>query len=129
MKRRPEQDLQRSIVKELPRVLRPGVVFYHPANGGKRSAIEAAIFTALGVRPGVSDLAFILPPHGRAAFIELKAEKGELSDHQREFRADCLIVGALWAMCRTFDEAMQTLSAWGALRDFAGKEWGEAAAA
>jgi hypothetical protein len=34
-------------------------VYFHPANGGYRRPVEAAIMKALGVRAGVSDLIFL----------------------------------------------------------------------
>jgi hypothetical protein len=72
---RPEQELQRAVVQLLTYAAVPGLIWYAVPNGGWRSKIEAAIFAGLGVKPGVADIALVLPG-GRAAFLELKSATG-----------------------------------------------------
>jgi hypothetical protein len=55
-------------------------------------------------------------PGGRAAYLELKSRKGRLSPAQLEFRAACLAAGALYAVARSTDEAIEVLRSWGAVR-------------
>jgi hypothetical protein len=58
-RKRPEDALQRCVLQHL-RIRAPHDCFYfHPANGGQRSPVEAAILNGLGVRAGVPDLIII----------------------------------------------------------------------
>ena len=79
------------------------LAFFHPANGGGRSRVEAKIFNGLGVRPGVPDLVLLIPG-GRAAFIELKAGAGRLSAAQVAFKMQVETLGFRYAECRSVDE-------------------------
>ena len=82
-RRQPERDLQTALVKALPLVLAPDVVWFHVPNGGSRNIREAKNLQRMGVLPGVPDLLFLrrnLPP----LFVELKAPKGRASKAQRE---------------------------------------------
>lgn len=109
--RRPEQALQKLVVDYL-RVACPDLIFFHPANGGGRSKVEAAILKGLGVRAGVADLCFV-QPGGQASFIELKAEKGSPSQSQKTFRDDCDRQGIPYAVCKSLAEVQGTIRAWG----------------
>lgn len=90
----------------------PDLCWFHPANGGYRNPREARKLKDMGVRPGVADLAMILPG-ARAGFIELKAGKGRQTDTQKTFQADCERLGAPYAVCRSLNEVEQTLRSWG----------------
>lgn len=59
-----------------------GLFAFHPANGGYRTPVEAAILKSMGVRAGVPDI-IIHFKGGKSIFIELKSGKGRLSDHQK----------------------------------------------
>lgn len=109
--KRPEENLHRQVAAWL-RAACPDLLWYHPANGGARSRVEGAIFKALGVRAGTPDLAIVLPG-GRAAFIELKADRGRQSPTQQAFEADALACGALYAVCRSLAEVEAVLTGWG----------------
>lgn len=76
------------------------------------SARHGANLKKIGVRAGVPDLTFLLPPNGRAAFIELKAGKGKQSDSQETFETLAKERGALYAVCRSIEEVQGTLTAW-----------------
>jgi hypothetical protein len=106
-----EDRLHRSVAEYL-RTVHPDLVWYHPANGGWRSAREAGKLKAMGVLAGVCDLAFILPG-GQAAFIELKAAKGALSIPQKVFIERAERNKAWVAVCRSIDEVIATLADWG----------------
>lgn len=55
-------------------------------NGGGRSAIDAANLKRSGVRAGVLDLCLAAPRGGyHGLYIELKTEKGRISEEQFEF--------------------------------------------
>ena|SRR5579862_7514365 len=109
---RPEQRIHISCVSFL-RQAAPDLVFFHPANGGYRKPREAALFKALGVVAGVPDLCLILPPDGRAAFIEFKAPKGRASEAQTAFSVSASRSGALWAVARSLSDLEAILLRWG----------------
>ena len=109
-----EDQLQEAIIK-VWRTMTPRSEWFrlfHPANGGSRNSIEAAKFKRMGVVAGVADLVCLLP-EGKVGFIELKFGKNGLSDYQDDFRIFCQKSGYLWALCRTVDEALRTLTTWG----------------
>jgi hypothetical protein len=111
MTARPEQALQIQVVHAL-RWLVPDLVFFHPANGGKRDKREAALMKAMGVLAGASDLIFVLP-EGRFGAIELKADKGRLSEEQEAFLARLEALGAPCGVARSLDEVLGLLRSWG----------------
>lgn len=108
--KRPEQQLQIDVARFLSVAL-PELVWFHPANAtGNRGPRLGGIMKAMGLRPGVPDLCFVLP-HGAAAFIELKAGKGRLSPSQLAFK-DSLPPEALWAEARSVVEVQDILERW-----------------
>lgn len=95
--------------------------FFAVPNGGKRSKVEASIMKGLGVRAGVPDLVIlwsrttenplIIP--GRIGFIENKSEKGVTSDSQDEWLAALRAMNYPVAICRSFQDLLDTLYDWG----------------
>jgi hypothetical protein len=110
----PEAQIQRAVVQHLKTRGVAGLVFFHVPNGGSRGRVEAAIFKAMGVRAGVSDL--ILVHAGKIFALELKAPGGRASEAQMEFLSDIDRAGAYTAMPTGLDAALATLEAWGLLR-------------
>lgn len=106
-----ENTLHRLVVQLLTQFAAPGVIWYHPANGEKRDIRTAMRLNTMGVRPGVPDLAFVLAD-GRAAFIELKSDKGRMRPEQVTFQELCAMTGAPYAVVRTFEEAIKVLRDW-----------------
>lgn len=109
---RPEQDAGAALITwidlvTLPNGLKPGQFFYHVANGGGRSAVEAGILKGQGVRPGWPDYCLDLPAgpfHGLR--LELKAENGDKPpDHQLEILARLESVGFKCCVAWGFDDA------------------------
>jgi hypothetical protein len=113
-RRRPEQDVQKAVAEHLRLRRAPGVYWFHPANGGARTAIEGAILKACGVRAGVPDLICIRD--GRAYGLELKAPNGRLSDAQRLAHEEMARAGAEVAVAIGIDQALERLEGWGLLR-------------
>jgi hypothetical protein len=111
--RQPEAEIQRAVWAYIGCRLVPG--------GGDcgaqwpcRAKIEAAIFVGLGVVPGVPDLIII---RGGAVFgLELKADKGRLSEAQRLVHARMQTAGAIVAVAYGLDAAVRQLEMWGLLR-------------
>ena len=110
----PEGEIQRAVVQHLRARGAPGMVFFHVPNGGRRGKIEGAIFKAMGVRAGVSDL--ILVHDSKIFALELKAEGGRPSTEQMTFLTEIDRAGAYTAIAPGLDRALHTLTMWGLLR-------------
>jgi len=83
-------------------------LFFHCPNGGKRNAKEAAKLKGMGVLPGVPDLLLI---HNKTLYgIELKAEKGKVSEHQNNINNIWRSNGINTYICYGFDDAIKTLN-------------------
>lgn len=109
-----ESLIQRAVVQRLALSARPGVVWFHPANGGARSKVEAARFKAEGVVAGVPDL--ILIRGGYVYALELKTQQGRLSPAQKTMHARLIEAGAMVATAHDVDEAIAQLEAWELLK-------------
>lgn len=112
--KRPEQDIHKAVVQHLNARAYSDVFYFHPANGGKRTAFEARLFKALGVIAGVPDLIFLKA--GRMYALELKAAKGRptaLQNAVLDRMTDC---GASVSIAHSIDEALITLEFWGILK-------------
>jgi len=115
MKRtRPEQAIQRAVFEHLRARGAPGVFAFHPANGGYRKPVEAAILKGLGVKLGVPDVIAI--HNGRCFALELKAEGGRATDKQLETIAALREAGAFTCIAEGLDRALAVLESWGLLR-------------
>ena len=107
----PEHDLQVECVAwmryEYP-ALRP--VFYAVPNGGDRNEIVAARLKAEGVTPGISDLILQLPAGCYTQLcIEMKDRKGRQTPEQEIYEACATAAGALYIVCRSFDDFRQVV--------------------
>ena len=101
--------------KSTVRQLIPALAYlHHSPNGGKRDAFTGAQMKALGVKPGFPDL--ILPFTNDAGqcglAIEMKSEKGRVSDEQADWLAHLLLHGWECAVCRSAEEARRTICAY-----------------
>lgn len=108
-----EQQIHKAVIAHLKQRGAPGLVWFHPPNGGSRRPKEAAILKGLGVRPGVSDL--ILLHKGHAYALELKAPGGRVSKAQDEFIMDWNGAGGLAFVADDIDRALRILEGWGLL--------------
>jgi hypothetical protein len=86
---------------------------FHPANGGWRSRIEAAILKGLGVRAGVPDV--IVVKDGRTYALELKSPGGRLTAAQNAAHAALRAAGATVVTSYSLDDAISMLEEWGLL--------------
>jgi hypothetical protein len=110
-----EQQIHRAVFQHLTARKRQDVFAFHPANGGARSAIEAAIFKGLGVRAGVPDIIAIRSGHCFA--LELKRDSGgRLSGAQQQTHNEMRAAGVTVAVAYGLDEALGQLTRWGLLR-------------
>jgi len=112
--RRPEQQAHQALVMHLRQRGVPGLVFLHPANGGWRRPVEAAIFKSLGVRAGAPDL--LIYYAGRSYALELKAPGGKATENQLKFLDDLDAAGVITCISEGLDAALSVLEAWGLLR-------------
>lgn len=110
-----EHSIQSQLIKELHYRLRPELVRYAIPNGGLRNVRVAQQMKAEGLQPGMPDLGFAIED-GRSAWLEMKAEKGALSDSQHGIRFKLESLGHRWAMARSVDEAIERLASWGLLK-------------
>jgi hypothetical protein len=79
-RRRPEDAIQRAVFQHLRARAERGVFAFHPANGGYRKPVEAAIMKGLGVVAGVPDV--IVIHEGRCYALEIKAPGGRATPKQ-----------------------------------------------
>lgn len=81
------------------------LLLHHSPNGGARTAYEGAAFKRMGTRAGFPDLVLMLPRGGYPYLcIEMKSKEGRQSDTQRNYQQAVERAGALYKVCRSFDE-------------------------
>jgi hypothetical protein len=112
--KRAEQSLQMTLADHLRARAAAGTYWFHPANGGARTAIEGAILKACGVRAGTPDL--ILIKDGRTYGLELKADNGRVSPAQAKAHEEMRAAAAEVATATGIDEAIKQLEVWPLLR-------------
>lgn len=92
-----------------------GLLFHIP-NGGNRSMREGATFKAIGVVAGIPDLMLCVPaklsmPHPiYALFIEMKAEKGKLSEAQIKAHSRLNAAGYYVHVCNNFESFKELIT-------------------
>jgi hypothetical protein len=113
-RKRPEDALQRAVLEHL-RLRGPRTAYwFHVANGGGRSPIEASILKGLGVRAGVPDLIIIYD--GKTYGLELKADGNKPTRLQIEAQDAMRAAGAAVAVAVGLDAVLQQLKQWQLLR-------------
>jgi len=85
----------------------PGVFAFHPANGGYRKPVEAAIMKGLGVVAGVPDIIAIY--RSRVFALEIKTEIGRVTDVQRAVHDRMRRAGAIVGVAFGLNEALRWL--------------------
>jgi hypothetical protein len=76
----PETQIQRALFQHLRLRGVSNLFAFHPANGGYRKPVEAAILKSVGVVAGVPDV--ILIHGGQTYALELKSDAGRLTTSQ-----------------------------------------------
>jgi predicted ATPase with chaperone activity len=104
----PEAAIQRAIIDRLRLY---GVLCVAVPNEGKRTAVTGRRLKGAGMRPGFPDL--ICMQDGQAAFLEVKAPKGVVSDAQHIMHAELELQRMRVAVVRSQDEAVAALRGWG----------------
>lgn len=106
----PEYRLHCVVADYLNRCLKPPAWWTSLEHGVKLPPPTWRRLARIGVRGGVPDI--LLVHEGRAHWIELKAERGRLSDAQELTRDALLAAGARWAEVRSLDALRASLEAW-----------------
>ena len=94
----------------------PGWIWWHTPNGGQRNLGEAGRFKRMGVRAGILDFLFVAPPLGQLHALELKQGYGKPTEEQARFLEAVVAAGGKSAWVTGFDEAIEVLRGWGAVR-------------
>lgn len=82
-------------------------------NGVKLSATQARIAKAQGMLSGVPDLFLPLPKNGHhGLYIEMKSEKGRLTENQQWFLSNAESLGYKAAVCYSAKEAIDAIEAY-----------------
>lgn len=102
MARNTETDLQNRI-----RVGISDIAVTHRINVGTFKVGKRYVST--GVRPGFSDLFGHRKSDGKAFYLEIKTDKGVVSENQEKFIAAMQKTGAIAGVCRSVAEARQLL--------------------
>lgn len=114
VRKRPEQALQQDVANFLAAVLGPQTFFtaipMGPRGAGRVGLMRGALWKGMGAKPGVPDLVIIWD--GRCFFIELKAEKGKVSQVQRECHQLLSDAGCEIAVARSIEDVMECLEVW-----------------
>lgn len=106
----PERSLQQDVVWLLSRMLGGDAWFTHFPSGGGGKA-RGGVLKAMGLKPGVPDILIL---EGRAAFwIELKSQRGTVSEAQRECHAALRRAGADVVIAKNIEDVMRALKGWG----------------
>lgn len=111
---RPEEQLQKAIVQFLGIALPPDAYLFATTNQrGTRKKFEMGILKAMGARAGVPDLCLI--HRGRFFGLEVKAEKGRLSEHQADAADKIVEAGGHYSVVRSVEEVERCLRGWGVI--------------
>lgn len=105
----PEAAVQRAIKQRLTLY---GCVCVAIPNEGRRSAALGRAMKQTGLLPGIPDMLVLQRP-GKAAFLEVKAEKGRVSPAQHDAHEMLRRLGHHVAVVRSQDEAVEALRGWG----------------
>jgi len=82
-------------------------------NGVKLSATQARIAKAQGMLSGVPDLFLPLPKNGHhGLYIEMKSEKGRLTENQQWFLSNAESLGYKTTVCYSAKEAIDAIEAY-----------------
>jgi hypothetical protein len=106
----PEHMLQKACAKFLNHALPPDV-WFTAIDHATRSAVEGAEKKARGVKRGIPDLMFKF--QHRTVWIELKADKGVVSDTQEGVRDVLVGNGDDWHVARSIDDVEAILRGYG----------------
>jgi hypothetical protein len=109
-----EAQIHRAVMDHLRLRGRPGLLYWHTPNEGRRTKAEAGKLKAMGMTAGIPDLVLICD--GRTFGLELKRMKGRASPQQVAMVEAFQRAGADAAIVAGVDAALDKLQTWGVLR-------------
>jgi hypothetical protein len=108
-----EHQIQKSLIRwaNVMKLNHPELeLLFAVPNGGWRGKASAGKIKAEGAKAGVPDLFLAYPAHGYSGmFIEMKTEKGRLSELQKVWIDRLSSVGYLCVVAYGLDEAIESL--------------------
>lgn len=113
-----ECDIQIQIVEYL-RLIK-GIIFFSVPNEsfapkkGKLTGAQLGRMSRMkrmGLKAGVSDL--VICKVGKVFFLEVKTEKGKLSENQKSFREEAVFSRCPYAIVRSLEGAIEQFREWG----------------
>lgn len=105
MRKRPENDIQRAIVKYINAVLPHGIVMAIP-NASRRTVGGKPMNAAPGLLPGAPDLVVALPK-SQVVWLEVKAPKGRASSNQITVHGKLNSLGHRCAVVRSIEDVQR----------------------
>lgn len=110
-----EDQLQAQVMAYLDLALPkpPTAMAWHTPNAGWRHKATAGRLKAMGTKPGVSDV--LILHGGRLHAIELKVGRNDTTEAQEIFLDVVSANGGNTATCRSLDEVIGVLRAWGVI--------------
>jgi hypothetical protein len=113
-----ENQIQRAVFDHIRQRGAPGVFAFHPKNGGvHQKGRRRGINAGLGVVSGVPDVIAIR--EGKVYAIELKTEKGKVSEAQFKAVENIRNAGGFACICHGLDRALACLETWGIIKGVA----------
>lgn len=95
----------------MPRFGLNPIVMHSIPNGGFRNIVTASIMKAEGQAPGVFDVKLNVARKGAHGFwLEMKAQDGDTSDSQDDFREEMTRQGYWCCVCHSADEAIEAIT-------------------
>jgi hypothetical protein len=109
-----EYEIHLAVVDHLRQRGNPNAVWWHTPNQSKANPQYRRKLAAMGLRPGVSDLTFLL--NKEAFALELKRDGGRPTESQLEFLDDWRAAGGHGVVAEGLDEALAICKTWGLIR-------------
>lgn len=109
-----ESALQRDVIKFYRSTRAPLTMAFAVANERRCGVIELKRLIAMGMRPGIADLCFVVD--GRLHFMELKHGAGKQRDSQKAFQIECRTCGIPYVLVNNIDDAIAAMTSWQAVR-------------
>lgn len=109
-----ENDIQRAVISHIKTRGTANVFAFHVPNGGYRRKAEARVLKGIGVVAGVPDI--IIVKQGNCFALELKRDKGRLSDSQEKALDGLRAAGAVVAVAYGLDAAIEQLEKWNVVK-------------
>jgi hypothetical protein len=97
-----ENDIQRQIVDWI-RYVAPECMVVAIPNGSRRTISGRAANAVPGLTPGAPDLV-VIRPKGEVLWLEVKSEKGYVSDNQLKFHCELHVRNHTCAVVRSIDD-------------------------